>query len=396
MAEGELLVGFEIYDALGYIERLDPVSIHIDSFVSLGEENSPNVYVVTASVGEVKTLAPGKSAWVKNTGTNKDLVLSFGIPKGDKGEKGDKGDKGDVPVKGVDYYTAQERQEVLLEFENEIREVSYNATRDKADSINISTDILKSGVINDSSKSPLVKLSLYGESTQEGDPSPSSPIDVVSVENPTLVIGDASVTIPYTLRGLKNKSGVFEARDEILIESNTVKIIKRCDKYIISDAQVFGFHGKTAKGLYRSNFVLNNMKSGKQLAGYINVLPANKHGWDTWTSETIQIGQHNNVIYFITQSEYSASKDLYNYLSNDGENEVYIIYQLSEPIVTDITETECGQALLSLKTSYPNTEFSCPADLKMTYRADTTNAYYNTRNELDILKQAIINLGGTI
>ncbi|MBQ2890059.1 MAG: hypothetical protein IJE44_00235 [Clostridia bacterium] len=396
MAEGELLVGFELYDALGYIERLDPLKIHIDSFISLGGENEPNVYVVTASVGEVKTLTPGKSAYVKNTGTSRDLVLEFGIPKGEKGAKGDRGDKGDAPIKGVDYYTAEERQEVLLEFENEIREVSYNATRDKADSLNITTEILKSGVINDSSKSPLVRLSIYGESSQEDNAFPSSPVDIVSIENPAIMIGDTSLTIPYTLRGLKNKSGVFEARDEIVIENNTVKFIKRCEKYIVSDAQVFGFHGETAKGLYRSSFILNTLRSGKQSAGYINILPANKHGWDTWISETIQIGQLNNVIYFITQNEYSASKDLYNYLSNNGENEVYIIYQLAEPIVTDITETECGKALLSLETSYPNTEFSCPADLKITYRADTTNAYYNTKSELDTLKQAIINLGGTI
>ena len=135
MAKGTLYFAFEIYDDNGYIERLEPLKIYVDSFVKLGGGSSDNVYVVTVKVGTVQTLATGESATVENVGTKKDMILNFGLPRGEqgiKGEKGDKGDKGDTgpqgekgeqgiqgiqgvpgkdgytPVKGVDYFTEED------------------------------------------------------------------------------------------------------------------------------------------------------------------------------------------------------------------------------------------------------------------------------------------------
>jgi len=135
MAKGTLYIGFEMYDDAGYTERLEPLKIYIDSFVNLGGGTSDNVYVVTITVGNVETVPFEESASVENIGTKKDMILNFKIPrgetglKGDKGEKGDKGDKGDTgvqgiqgeqgiqgipgkdgytPVKGKDYFTAED------------------------------------------------------------------------------------------------------------------------------------------------------------------------------------------------------------------------------------------------------------------------------------------------
>ena len=129
MAKGTLYIGYELYDESGYTERLEPLKIYIDSFVNLGGGSSDNVYVVTVKVGTVETLATGEPATVENVGTKKDMILNFGLPRGDKGVKGDKGDKGDrgergadgkdgingadgkdgyTPQKGVDYFTAQD------------------------------------------------------------------------------------------------------------------------------------------------------------------------------------------------------------------------------------------------------------------------------------------------
>ena len=51
--------------------------------------------VNTVSIGTTTTGKPGTQASVVNSGTAKDVVLDFTIPKGDKGDKGDKGEKGD-------------------------------------------------------------------------------------------------------------------------------------------------------------------------------------------------------------------------------------------------------------------------------------------------------------
>ena len=37
-----------------------------------------------------------------------------------KGSKGDKGDKGDTPIKGVDYYTPKDKEELKAEISSEI------------------------------------------------------------------------------------------------------------------------------------------------------------------------------------------------------------------------------------------------------------------------------------
>ena len=100
MSKGTLYIGYELYNSDGYAERLEPLKIYIDSWVTLGNTSSGNVYVVTVNVGSVETLEAGSDATVTNSGTEKDMILNFGIPKGEKGDKGDTGDKGDKGDKG--------------------------------------------------------------------------------------------------------------------------------------------------------------------------------------------------------------------------------------------------------------------------------------------------------
>lgn len=100
MAKGTLYMGFEIYDDDGYTERLEPLKIYIDGFVNLGGGSSDNVYVITLKVGSVQTLANGMPATVENVGTKKDMILNFGLPRGEQGIKGDKGDTGAQGQKG--------------------------------------------------------------------------------------------------------------------------------------------------------------------------------------------------------------------------------------------------------------------------------------------------------
>ena len=71
--------------------------------------------------------AAGDNAAVEKTETENGIKLSFTLPKGDKGDKGDtgtqgpKGDKGDIgakgadgytPLKGVDYWTEEDKTEI--------------------------------------------------------------------------------------------------------------------------------------------------------------------------------------------------------------------------------------------------------------------------------------------
>ncbi len=298
----------------------------------------------------------------------------------------------------------QKGEEVKKSIPDDYSSFLAEVSENKADTLILTSETAKNLEISDSKRGSIVKLSVYGESTQSEDASPASPVEVVSVENPTIRIVDADgsdvqeIIIPYTLRGLKNKNNVFEARDEIVVKDNSVKFVQNCAKYAITAATSFASSSSTSSaGYYRQYFTPTPlMKVGTAQVGICNVIPRATQGWNAWSKECVHFGQGNNAISVITEIQYANAQELYNYLSDDGKNEIYVIYQRATPIETDITDTECGKALLKLYTSYPNTSIMCDADLQIEYKADTTNAYKNVKGELDTLKQAIINLGGTI
>lgn len=100
-----LLVGFEVDTGTKQI-RFEPVTLEVDRFVNPSGSVSPSPYTVTVKIGSVTELEPGEAPTVNNVGTEKNIVLDFGIPKGEKGDKGDKGDSGE-PFKYEDFTPEQ-------------------------------------------------------------------------------------------------------------------------------------------------------------------------------------------------------------------------------------------------------------------------------------------------
>lgn len=58
-------------------------------------------------VGEVKLLEPNSEPTIENVGTEYDAIFNFGIPQGIQGADGK------TPVKGTDYYTEADKQEMV-------------------------------------------------------------------------------------------------------------------------------------------------------------------------------------------------------------------------------------------------------------------------------------------
>ncbi len=111
LAYNFLKVGFEVITAAAEI-RFEPIRINVDEFVNIsGKTSSQQGYTVSVQIGEVETLNPGESADVTNTGTQKDVVLNFGIPKGEPGY---------TPVKGTDYWTEDDKAEITAIFQPEL------------------------------------------------------------------------------------------------------------------------------------------------------------------------------------------------------------------------------------------------------------------------------------
>ena len=61
--------------------------------------------------------------------------------------------------------------------------------------------------IDDAIDQSLAGFRIFGKTTQDGTPTPTTPVDLVSVENPTVAVNEQSMLVPYTLHGIPVKSG---------------------------------------------------------------------------------------------------------------------------------------------------------------------------------------------
>lgn len=105
----------------------------------------------TVVVDSTTTLAAGSAATVQNVGTQNAARLRFGIPKGDKGDKGDTGEKGDAGEGVTDSGTGE-----IVSLENGL------------------------------AGSPLLAATVYGNSVQDGTPTPEAPVPIQSVTSAAL------------------------------------------------------------------------------------------------------------------------------------------------------------------------------------------------------------------
>ena len=93
--------------SISYDCEADTVSVSAGPYPSSGD-GSESGQTVSIKIGSVTTGGAGSDAEVKNAGDNKNMILDFVIPKGDKGQdgaagaKGEKGDQGDKGADGVD------------------------------------------------------------------------------------------------------------------------------------------------------------------------------------------------------------------------------------------------------------------------------------------------------
>ena len=62
-------------------------------------------------------------------------------------------------------------------------------------------------VVSDAIDQNFAGFRIYGKTTQDGVPTPDAPVELVSVENPTIMVNDLSALIPYTLHGIPVTSG---------------------------------------------------------------------------------------------------------------------------------------------------------------------------------------------
>lgn len=240
--------------------------------------------------------------------------------------------------------------------------------------------------VEDSSNAPIQRLRIYGRSTQDGTPTPESPIDIISINNPIITISDnaentQSVTIPHVLRGLPVSS------DGNYTDSTGQQWV--CDTLTVNaDGS-----GELVQRVYVANVTLKKVSYPKNNFRYeAEVHPANLKSVSECLCNKLQ---YNPKITYAANSTEKGIRmstavgfDLVVAVPDNVDTDTIDIqlgYAITDTVTTPLSLEEV-QAILALHMYYPVTTVynDQSADMSVTYVADIKNYIDNKFNELSV------------
>lgn len=251
--------------------------------------------------------------------------------------------------------------------------------------------------VEDSSNAPIQGLTIYGKSTQDGTPTPESPIDIISISNPTITISDnaditQSVTIPHVLRGLPVSSGgnyTDSTGQQWVCDTLTVnadgsgELIQRVGSEVINNADVSTIPDVANTFLIKKAQTSEGYLQGKASLTQYRLLCSHFS-----TSETRYATSLNSMSWSGSPTQQlravtTMGTDALTELLNSGN--VVLQYILAAPITTPLSSEEV-KAILALNTykSLTNIYNDQSADMSITYVADIKNYIDNKFNELSV------------
>ena len=196
-----------------------------------------------------------------------------------------------------------------------------------------------------------ISFSIIGNSLQNGTPNYNSPVEIISVVKPTLSNGAKSVTIPYTLRGIKNYSGVKQWYDEIKVDvdAQTVTYIQRCYQVEVPSShwRKYTMNGLTGFCTWGGNGVLLEKTTRNQ--AMCNYIPSKRIG--DFGGERLWMGVSDKHIYWVgcPYFDNSASdKGLSLFQEQMSINPFTVATYYTTAKTTNITSTEYGKQLLAI------------------------------------------------
>lgn len=212
--------------------------------------------------------------------------------------------------------------------------------------------------IKDSSNKPLKNLIVYGSTTQNGTPTPEAPVDLVSVENPTVTITDGeektqTFSVPYTL------NGVGDVKDYVDFERGF--LVRNC---AIINSFVFRKYSAVD-----STFVADVPFSAKAYIGLCNRYPRYDGSVDTMPDKTFRKTAAQQI--YIHDTDYKTANEINSAYAN---GELMVLGVLATPIENPLTAEEL-EAFKQLTTYKPITTItnSEGAEMSVEYVADTKN-----------------------
>ena len=251
----------------------------------------------------------------------------------------------------------------IVQLKADVLQNAIKATTDKSTSI----------VLNDSSDCNIVGLTLYGKSTQSAIPTPTNPVDINNINNPSITFSNdsdrQSNNIQCTLRGIGNVC------DTLTVNSDgTGYITQRLFvERITSQRKSTSFewnYSKTTNRFFRNDYSYSfDVKDNKPLI-LCSHLDVGENEKNTAFDNSIGWINVSGVGIAIRMTELDG--DIAKFKKWLDDNEVYVVAPRSKPITVNLSKDEVDK-ILSLHTYYPSTKISADTDFEVTYIADTKN-----------------------
>ena len=256
--------------------------------------------------------------------------------------------------------------------------------------------------ISDSSGLLIKKLNIYGESTQEGTPSPALPVPIISKEISKITVTgkelekqETILSKPITLRGIPVESGGNVTIDgkqyvsDMICEHNGIISVERnVEKALLKKDIVFT---QTKDNTYRCA-CFAAIIGGEKLKDGSGTSLSSCFPWVAWANSTIYdkdktvFAVNEGGIYISlprTGAEPSKeeAENRVNELWQSVKDKVEFYAQLKTPVYEPLPEAD-QDAIKNLYSYYPNTTIECGAWTEVEYVADTKEFFLNQNQSL--------------
>ena len=379
-----------------------------------------NIKTITTTAG-MNTVVLGNSAniyyWVKNIGTTNITAGATDNTENHAVIKPDNAVRVDTMYNTV-YINGAGTVEI---YETDISECPF---MDNWEGGGVSLSGETSYTISNAVDYPLMGLNLYGKSTQDGMPSPETPVDIVSVgdsgsvtitaDNGDSISTAATITSALPLCGIPvdsggnytDSNGQQWVCDELIYNADGCrKIIKRCEKTKLTSKKIKSMTEYPSLGNYFvTNIVADAASSLKPISnsfvgvslGYANNAE-NRNYFRCFIMNTGDIILRNSVT---ENDKFPTLESMRNFVDS---NDVYIVYPLAEPQEIELTAAEVG-ALKVLQTFDGATNIYNNGDAEMSVKYCTNNAFSDCvlplvsglQKQIDELQAAILSLGSNV
>ena len=266
-----------------------------------------------------------------------------------------------------------------LELANQLQPYICNTMSNSQ--IKVTTDKSTSIVLNDSSDCNIVGLTLYGKSTQSAVPSPTNPVDINSVENPSITFSNKkssqNLQLNYILRGVDNTCDVLTINSD-----GTGFITEKLQQLVLLSSDFDNLkENPSGTNTHRCTLTLSNStqwaNSSVKYAPLCNVLQFFAFaGTEKYPCFDIR----TNTLYVDLGLSLNDTKATLKNCA-DENNGIVLVGVKQTPTVLNLTNEQIN-GFLNLHMYYPSTTVVSDCDSQLTYIADTKNYIDNKFNEL--------------